>query len=248
MRREARAALRELGLIALAAFAYVGVRAITEGRTEVAVANGRRILRLERTLHLDWEQALQAPILGHPLLMKLANDVYIWGFWPVLAAAAVYLYVGHRDRYVVLRDAIFVSALIGFAFFAFLPVAPPRLVDPHLVDTIRAYSPYYRPVEFSDVTNRVRLPAQPPLRLEPARRRRGRRREQAVDRVRLRRRLAHRHGSGRDRDGEPLRDRRAGRRGGRPDGARAGLDPISRVSDRRARSPSRRSRSGLRSP
>jgi hypothetical protein len=130
MRSEARAALRELGLIALAAAIYIGVRAITEGRSERAVTNGRRILRLERSLHLDWEQALQASILGHPMLLRVANDVYIWGFWPVLAAAGVYLYVGHRDHYVVLRDAVFLSGLIGFAFFAFLPVAPPRLVIP----------------------------------------------------------------------------------------------------------------------
>ncbi len=27
------------------------------------------------------------------MLLKVANDVYIWGFWPVLAAAGVYLYV-----------------------------------------------------------------------------------------------------------------------------------------------------------
>jgi membrane-associated phospholipid phosphatase len=150
---EARAALRELGLIALAAVIYVGVRAITEGRADRAVTNGRRILRLEEALHIDWEQALQARLLGHPGLLKLANDVYIWGFWPVLAGAGVYLYVRHHEHYVVLRNAVFVSGLIGFAFFAFLPVAPPRLIDPQLVDTIRAYSPDYRPVALSDVTN-----------------------------------------------------------------------------------------------
>jgi membrane-associated phospholipid phosphatase len=150
---EARAALRELGLIGLAAVVYVAVRAITEGRVELAVANGRRILRLEGALHLAWEQALQGPLLGHPVLLKLANDVYIFGFWPVLAGAALYLYVRHREHYVVLRNAVFISGLIGFAFFAFLPVAPPRLVDPHLVDTIRLYTPDYRPVPLSDVTN-----------------------------------------------------------------------------------------------
>jgi PAP2 superfamily len=76
-----------------------------------------------------------------------------WGFWPVLAGAAVYLYARDRGHYLVLRNTVFVSGVIGFAFFAFLPVAPPRLVDPHLVDTIRAYSPHYRPVVLSDVTN-----------------------------------------------------------------------------------------------
>jgi membrane-associated phospholipid phosphatase len=150
---KARAALRELGLIAIAAAIYIAVRAITEGNADRAVANGRRILRLERALHLDWEQGLQAPLLGHTQLLKLANDVYIWGFWPVLVGAAVFLYVRHREHYVVLRNAVFFSGLIGFAFFAFLPVAPPRLVDPHLFDTIQAYSPDYRGPALSDVTN-----------------------------------------------------------------------------------------------
>ena len=44
-------------------------------------------------------------------------------------------------------------ATATFAFFVFLPVAPPRLVDPDLLDTIQAYSPHYRPVALSDVTN-----------------------------------------------------------------------------------------------
>jgi membrane-associated phospholipid phosphatase len=153
VRSSATAAFRELGVIALAALIYVAVRATTEGRADRAVANGRSLLRLEQTLHLDWEQALQGLVLGQPTLLKLANAVYIWGFWPVLAGAAVYLYVAHHEHYVQLRNAVFISSLIGFAFFALLPVAPPRLVDPHLLDTIHAYSPHYRPVALSDVTN-----------------------------------------------------------------------------------------------
>jgi membrane-associated phospholipid phosphatase len=149
----ARAALRELGLIALAGLTYAAVRAITEGSSHEAVANGRRVLRLERVLHLGWEQGLQARALGHPDLLRLANEVYIYAFWPVLAGAGVYLYFRHHDHYVLLRNAIFVSCAIGFLFFALLPVAPPRLADPDLVDTIRSYSGYYRSLEGSDLTN-----------------------------------------------------------------------------------------------
>jgi membrane-associated phospholipid phosphatase len=151
--KEARAALRELALIAPAALIYVAVRAVTEGSADRAVANGRSLLRLEQALHLDWEQALQGLLIGQPILLKLANAVYIWGFWPVLAGASVYLYVRHHEHYVTLRNAVFISGLIGFAFFALLPVAPPRLIDPHLLDTIQAYSSHYRPVALSDVTN-----------------------------------------------------------------------------------------------
>ena len=140
-------------VVALAALAYAGVRVLTEGDRTDAVANGRRILRLERALHLDWESTLQAQVLGHEWLSRFANWVYIWGFWPVLAAAAFFLYARHRDAYVLLRNAIFISGLIGFVFFALIPVAPPRLVDPRLVDTIREHTTWYRTVVPLKVTN-----------------------------------------------------------------------------------------------
>jgi membrane-associated phospholipid phosphatase len=72
--------------------------------------------------------------------------VYIWGFWPVLAGAAAFLYARHPQAYFQLRNAVFLSALIGFVLFASFPVAPPRLVDPKLVDTILDRATWYRSV------------------------------------------------------------------------------------------------------
>lgn len=145
-RRRAFAAARETAVVALAGLAYTAVRALTKGDLHEAQENGRRILRLERSLHVNWESAVQSFVLAHPSLSELANWIYIWGFWPVLAGTAVFLYGRHRDEYFRLRNAVFISALIGFAFFAFLPVAPPRLVDPHLVDTITNHTGWYRSV------------------------------------------------------------------------------------------------------
>jgi PAP2 superfamily len=145
-RGRALAAAREAGVVTLAALAYTGVRALTKGDLDEARENGRRILHLERALHIDWESAVQSFVLAHRSLSELANWIYIWGFWPVLAGSAVFLYGRHRDEYFRLRNAVFISALIGFAFFAFLPVAPPRLVDPHLVDTITNQTGWYRSV------------------------------------------------------------------------------------------------------
>jgi len=49
----------------------------------------------------------------------LANWVCIWGHWPVILGTATVLFVHRRDRYYVLRNALFVSGAIGFLFFAF---------------------------------------------------------------------------------------------------------------------------------
>jgi membrane-associated phospholipid phosphatase len=152
-RGRALAAARETAVIGLAAVIYVAVRAFTEGDLREAEANGRRILELERDVHVDWERGLQAFALAHRPLVTLANGVYIWGFWPVLAGAAVFLYARHPHEYLELRNAVFVSALIGFVLFAALPVAPPRLVDPRLVDTIRERTTWYRTMQPPRLTN-----------------------------------------------------------------------------------------------
>jgi membrane-associated phospholipid phosphatase len=65
----------------------------------------------------------------------------------------VILYRSRRASYLLLRNAIFVSAAIGFVFFALLPVAPPRLLDAGLVDTVLERSQSYRALQPPAVTN-----------------------------------------------------------------------------------------------
>jgi membrane-associated phospholipid phosphatase len=145
--------LRELALVALAALTYFGVRNLTVGAAGQAFANAERLIRLEARLQLDWEQALQDALLGHDWLVTFFNWIYIWGHWPVIITAAVVLYRTRRDRYLLLRNAMFLSGAIGFLFFALLPVAPPRLVDPALIDTVTQQSEAYRALQPPGLTN-----------------------------------------------------------------------------------------------
>ena len=89
-----------------------------------------------KSVHLAWEERLQAAIVGSDFIVTLANWIYIWGHWPVILCTAIVLYLRRPDRYYLLRNALFVSGAIGFLFFAFFPVAPPRLLDIGLVDTV----------------------------------------------------------------------------------------------------------------
>jgi hypothetical protein len=145
--------VRELFLIGGAAVTYAGVRAVTEGSVAAAVANGRATLRAERAVGIAWEQHAQAVILAHAWLVDVANWIYIWGHWPVIALCAVMLFVLRRDRYRMLRNAVLISGAIGFVFFAFLPTAPPRLADVGLVDTIVERSSSYRALQPPGLTN-----------------------------------------------------------------------------------------------
>jgi hypothetical protein len=144
----------ELLLIGVAAAVYGGVRALTEREVDVALTNARHILDLEQALGVAWERSLQGAILANDAVVTLANWIYIWGHWPVITAAAVYLYAKRRDGYRLLRNAMFISGGVGFAFFALLPVAPPRFL-PGYVDTVLERSSSYRTLQPPSVTNAI---------------------------------------------------------------------------------------------
>ena len=145
--------LHEAALIAFAALVYFGVRNLTAGAAPDAFENARRIARLEAWLQVDWERGLQDLTVSSDAWITLANWVYIWGHWPTIAVFAVFLYRRHRPRYLLLRNAMFISGAIGFLFFALLPVAPPRLVDPALMDTVTLHSDSYRALQPPGLTN-----------------------------------------------------------------------------------------------
>jgi hypothetical protein len=145
--------IREILLAAVAALTYFGVRNLTVGAAAEAFTNADRLRALEQHARLDWERALQGALLGHDWTLTLANWVYVWGHWPVIVTAAIVLYRTCPDRYFLLRNAIFLSGAIGFLFFALIPVAPPRLADPWLVDTVTLHSDSYRALQPPGLTN-----------------------------------------------------------------------------------------------
>jgi hypothetical protein len=145
--------LREIALAAVAALTYFGVRNLTVGAADEALANARRLAELERDVGIAWEAALQDAVVGSDTLTALFNWIYIWGHWPVIVTAGVLLYRLRPERYLLLRNAMFLSGAIGFLFFALLPLAPPRLVDPALVDTVTLRSDSYRALQPPGLTN-----------------------------------------------------------------------------------------------
>ena len=144
---------REVGLVACAILLYFGIRNTTAGSADVAFANAERLFDLEGALGITWEGSLQSATVSSDTLVTLANWVYIWGHWPVILGTAVVLYVWRRSHYYLLRNGMFASGFIGFAFFALFPVAPPRLLDLGLVDTVTERSESYRALQPPGLTN-----------------------------------------------------------------------------------------------
>ena len=156
-REMARHTLRDVAwetlLVLPAVAAYFAIRNVTAGGAGAAFDNADRIVHAERALGLFREERVQDTLRGSESIITLANWVYIWGHWPVILTSGVALFLLRRDRYRLLRNAMFVSGGIGFLFFAFFPVAPPRLLDLGLVDTVTQESSSYRALQPPGLTN-----------------------------------------------------------------------------------------------
>ena len=147
--RTSSGALRQLAgevlIVVPAYFAYFAVRGLVETREAQAFHRAIDIIELEQALGIFWEPGLQSYIIRFDWLVNLANWTYIWGHWPVIVFAAVWLFLLHREAYSVYRNAFLISGAIGLIIFFMLPVAPPRFMDAWgFVDTVTERSQAYR--------------------------------------------------------------------------------------------------------
>ncbi|MGH3483665.1 MAG: phosphatase PAP2 family protein [Nocardioidaceae bacterium] len=132
---------------------YFGVRAITQGNTSAAAANADRVIAVEKQAGIYVEDDLQAAVVDSESLSTVANWIYIWGHWPVIVAVLVWLLLRVPDQFLVYRNAMLISGLVGIVIFAAFPVAPPRLLDLGLVDTVAAQSQAYRALQPPAIVN-----------------------------------------------------------------------------------------------
>jgi hypothetical protein len=147
---------REIGILVGGYFVYMYTRALVFSDFQAtALANARRVIEFEKNLGFFWEPGWQAwTIASAKSLVIFFNWAYIITFWPVILTSAVILYCTNRNRYKYYRNVVLVSfalALLGFMLF---PLAPPRMIAEHFVDTIKAFGPSgYASREFANYYN-----------------------------------------------------------------------------------------------
>jgi hypothetical protein len=144
----------QLSLMIGAVISYFAVRGVTEGSESIAIENGYEILAFEERLGLDIEEQMQNVVLTSQFLIDLSNWIYIWGHWPLITITLFWLFLSQRGEYQLLRNAMFISGGIGLIIFMIYPVAPPRLLDDVVVDTIAMYSESYRILQPPDLVNK----------------------------------------------------------------------------------------------
>lgn len=145
---------RQSLLVGMALLAYLAVRFLTQGDVATAHRNARQIVNFQRAVGLDLELGIQGLFLDDHAIITLANWIYIWGYWPVLAFTLIYFGARHRDSYIELRNAMFISGAIGLVIFASYAVAPPRLFSAQYIDTVTEHSFFYRVAQPPSLANK----------------------------------------------------------------------------------------------
>jgi hypothetical protein len=137
MARRLVSARREIAIGLGAYGSYLLVRRAVwndRGRARAAV-NARRIVDVERALHLDIEAGVQRAALRVPGLVHGLNAGYAAGNVALSVGWLLRLYRRHDLGFVTERRAALITFGGALPFFALFPTAPPRTLD-GFVDTL----------------------------------------------------------------------------------------------------------------
>src|SRR5215210_2041201 len=125
----------QVALFLLAYLVYSAARFVTIGELPDATANAHWIVNLEDDLAVNVESSVQDALTGTVVLWVL-NHLYLAAQLIVLPGALYFLYKKSRAGYERLRNTILATWLLSIPIYGLFPVAPPRLADIGLVDTI----------------------------------------------------------------------------------------------------------------
>ncbi|MBT99111.1 MAG: hypothetical protein CL902_10855 [Dehalococcoidia bacterium] len=135
--------LREVGLVAGVYFAYMYTRALVFSDFQAtALDNARRVIDFEKKVGVFWEPMWQDwAIESAKSMVIFFNWAYIITFFPIVLSAAVILYFTNRETYKYYRNVVLISFVIALLGFMLFPLAPPRMIAEHFVDTIKVFGP-----------------------------------------------------------------------------------------------------------
>jgi hypothetical protein len=123
------ASLQDLALIGGGFLLYEFGRTQTRGSESTAVENAERVLRLQNWLHLPNEANFQSWFLPHNDVMELFNKIYSFMFLSTFIGVFLWMSFNAPAVYRMMRNAVGVATFSALAFFAFVPMAPPRLTE-----------------------------------------------------------------------------------------------------------------------
>jgi len=112
---------------------YELLRRVLRPDWPLAIRHAREVLGWERVVHLDWEEPLQAAVLGVPHLLRALEGFYFVAHFLLTALFFLWLYRRSRPGFAAFRDAFLATTAIALVVHWRFPTAPPRLADIGLV-------------------------------------------------------------------------------------------------------------------
>ena len=126
---------KQLSIFLAAYLLYDAARWIFSSDLGQARRHAEWIVDLERSVHVAIEGSVQRALdSGAP--SWILSNVYLAAQLVVLPLALVWLYRRARPIYRALRNTVIATWLIAVPIFALFPVAPPRLAETGIVDTV----------------------------------------------------------------------------------------------------------------
>jgi hypothetical protein len=125
----------QIGLFLFAYLVYSAARFFTVGDLPSARDHADWIVNLERSTGTGVEASVQAAFAG-TWMMWVLNHLYLIAQLGVIPAVLIFLYKRNPAIYATLRNTILATWLISVPVYGLFPVAPPRLADIGISDTI----------------------------------------------------------------------------------------------------------------
>ena len=137
--------VREAVIVVGAYFTYLYTRQLVFSDAQaVAFENASRVVSIEKNLGFFWEPTWQRWALDSANgLVVFFNWAYIITFLPIVLTAAVTLYIVNRRRYLFYRNLVMLTFVFALLMFMLFPLAPPRMLGDHFVDTIKLLGPAF---------------------------------------------------------------------------------------------------------
>jgi hypothetical protein len=126
---------RELFLFLGAYLLYSTSRYVSVGDLSTATGHAEWIVNLQQSIGVNIESSVQTALHGSWIIWVL-NNLYLAAQLIVVPGTLIYLYRSNHDVYVKLRNTVLATWLIAMPIYALFPVAPPRLADIGMLDTI----------------------------------------------------------------------------------------------------------------
>ncbi|MBI2764375.1 MAG: phosphatase PAP2 family protein [Chloroflexi bacterium] len=120
---------RDFAVVLLVIGVYFLLRGAAPTRIAFSMEVTRRLVSWEEATGTFREQWVQRVSIHYYWVQEVANFTYAYLHFPVLAAVGGWLWWAKgRERFVFMRNVMFISMVIGLAFYYLVPAAPPRLL------------------------------------------------------------------------------------------------------------------------